>query len=116
MKNKCWNVRTGSPIAIHCLKHKAANEIFLISDGEGVSTTVLLQKVAKAFGKRSFLIPVPVSLMKFAAKLLGKGDVADRLFGSLQVDSSKARDLLGWEPVISMDEQLRKTSSGLFEI
>lgn len=94
---------------IHCLDHpKATNEVFLISDGEDVSTTELLQKVAKAFGKRPFLIPVPVSLMRFAAKLLGKGDVADRLFGSLQVDSSKARDLLGWKPVISMDDQLKK--------
>ena len=95
---------------IHCIDHpKAANEIFLISDGEDVSTTELLQKVAKAFGKRPFLIPVPVSLMKFTAKLLGKADVADRLFGSLQVDSSKARDLLGWKRVISIDEQLEKT-------
>ena len=95
---------------IHCLDHsKAANEVFLISDGEDVSTTVLLQTVAKAFGKKAFLIPVPVSFMKFAAKLLGKGDVADRLFGSLQVDSSKARDLLGWQPVITMDDALKKT-------
>jgi len=35
------------------------------------------------------------------------GDVADRLFGSLQVDSSKAWDLLGWTPVVSMDEGLK---------
>jgi nucleoside-diphosphate-sugar epimerase len=96
---------------IHCIDHpKAANEVFLISDGEDVSTTELLQKVAKAFDKKAILLPVPVSLMKFAAKLLGKADVADRLFGSLQVDSSKARDLLGWKPVISMDDQLKKTA------
>jgi nucleoside-diphosphate-sugar epimerase len=48
--------------------------------------------------------------MTLAAKMLGKGDVANRLFGSLQVDSSKARSLLGWEPVITMDEQLKKTA------
>jgi len=48
--------------------------------------------------------------MTLVAKLLGKGDVANRLFGSLQVDSSKARELLGWKPVISMDEQLKKTA------
>lgn len=96
---------------IRCLDHpKAANEVFLISDGEDVSTTELLKKVAKAFGKRPFLIPVPVSLMRFAAKLLSKGDVAERLFGSLQVDSSKALDLFGWQPVISMDEELDKTA------
>ena len=92
---------------IHCMDHpKAANEVFLISDGEDVSTSELLQKIARAFGKRSFLLPVPVSFMTFVAGLLGKRDVADRLFGSLQVDSSRARDLLGWEPVVSMDEAL----------
>lgn len=89
---------------------KAANHIFLISDGEDVSTTELLKKVAKAFGKKALLLPVPEGLMTFAAKLLGKEDVASRLFGSLQVDSSKARDLLGWRPVITMDEQLKKTA------
>ncbi|MCK4468514.1 MAG: GDP-mannose 4,6-dehydratase, partial [Desulfobacterales bacterium] len=100
---------------IHCIDHpKAANEVFLISDGEDVSTTELLQKMARAFGKRSFLLPVPVGLMTFVAGLLGKRDVADRLFGSLQVDSSKARDLLGWEPVVSMDEALRKTAEAYF--
>jgi nucleoside-diphosphate-sugar epimerase len=92
-----------------CTHHpKAANEVFLISDGEDVSTTELLQKVAKAMGKKAWLIPVPVGLMRFVAKLLGKEDVANRLFGSLQVDSSKARDLLGWKPVVTMDEQLKK--------
>jgi len=87
---------------------KAANEVFLISDNEDVSTTQLLSKVASAFGKKPWLMPVPVSWMTFAAKLLGKEDVAVRLFSSLQVDSSKARDLLGWKPVITMDEQLKK--------
>lgn len=94
---------------ILCMKHpKAANEVFLISDGEDVSTTELLQKVAKAMGKQARLIPVPVGLMTFVAKMMGKEGVANRLFGSLQVDSSKARELLGWKPVVSMDEQLKK--------
>ncbi|MEA1987921.1 MAG: SDR family oxidoreductase [Pseudomonadota bacterium] len=87
---------------------KAANQVFLISDGEDVSTSELLRKVANAYGVKSRLLPVPVGLMKLVAKLLGKGAVADRLFGNLQVDSSKARELLGWQPVISMDEQLAK--------
>jgi nucleoside-diphosphate-sugar epimerase len=88
---------------------KAANQVFLISDGEDVSNTQLLRKVADALSKESWLLPVPMGLMSFAAKLVGKGDVANRLFSSLQVDSSKARDLLGWQPVITMDEQLNKT-------
>lgn len=51
---------------------------------------------------------ISVSWMIFSAKLLGKGDVTNRLFGSLQADSSKAHELLGWESVITMVEQLKK--------
>ncbi|WP_291346906.1 NAD-dependent epimerase/dehydratase family protein [Desulfobacula sp.] len=102
---------------IHCMDHpKAANEVFLISDEEDVSTTELLQKMARAFGKRSLLLPVPVGLMTFVAGLLGKRNVADRLFGSLQVDSSKARDLLGWKPVVSMDRALTGVRFGLASV
>jgi nucleoside-diphosphate-sugar epimerase len=94
---------------LHCINHpKAANEIFLISDGEDVSTTELITKTALAFGKTPRLIPVPVGLMQFAAKLLGKGEVSRRLFGSLQIDNTKAREYLGWQPIISMDGQLQK--------
>ena len=96
---------------IHCINHpKAANEVFLVSDNEDVSTPELLQKVAKALNKKARLLPVPIFMMSFAAKLIGKGAVMNRLFGSLQIDSSKARNLLGWEPVISMDDQLKKTA------
>lgn len=92
-----------------CIEHpKAANEIFLISDGLAISTTELMHKVAKAFGNKAVLIPIPVSLMKFSASMIGKQAVADRLFGSLEVDSTKARNLLGWQPIITMDEQLKK--------
>lgn len=85
---------------------KAANEVFLISDVKDVSTSDLLRKVAGACGVQSRLLPVPVGLMRLVAKALGKGAVADRLFGNLQVDSSKAQDLLGWKPVVTMDEAL----------
>lgn len=43
---------------IHCIDHpKAANEVFLISDGEDVSTTELLRLVAKALGKKHACYP-----------------------------------------------------------
>lgn len=86
----------------------ATNQIFLISDTEDVSTSTLLQRIAKAYGTKFRLFPVPIMLIRLFAKLLGKSDVADRLFGNLQVDSSKARELLGWYPVVTMDEQLKK--------
>lgn len=87
---------------------RAANEVFLISDGQDVSTTELLRKVANAYNVAPRLLPIPVLWIQTTARLLGKRAVADRLLGSLVVDSSKARDLLGWKPVVSMDEQLEK--------
>lgn len=86
----------------------AANQTFVISDDESVSLSELLKKVAVAQGVSAKLIPVPVWLMKNTAKLLGKSALAIRLFGDLQIDSSKARTLLGWKPVTTMDQQLRK--------
>jgi nucleoside-diphosphate-sugar epimerase len=87
---------------------RAANEVFLISDGEDISTTDLLRKVAKAYEVAPCLLPVPASWISALLRLLGMRTMADRLLGSLIVDSSKAQDLLGWKPVVSMGEQLKK--------
>ena len=97
---------------IVCTLHpKSSNEIFLISDNDDLSTTQLLKKIAKAFNKKVLLFPVPISWMVFVAKLLGKEADAVRLFSSLIVDSSKARDLLDWHPITTMDEQLYKITT-----
>lgn len=99
-------------LIITCIDHpSAANQVFLAGDGEDVSTTELLRAVAKAMGKPSRLIPVPAGLLMFGATVLGKKAMAQRLLGSLQIDMSKARDLLGWRPVVTIDEQLRKMSN-----
>ena len=96
-------------LIITCIDHPAAaNQVFLAGDGEDLSTTELLRGVARAMGKPSRLIPVPASLLMLAATLLGKEAVAQRLLGSLQVDISKARHLLGWEPPITVEEGLRR--------
>jgi len=86
----------------------AANQVFLAGDGEDLSTTELLRGVAKAAGVSSRLIPVPATVLMFVASILGKKAVAQRLLGSLQVDISKARDLLGWTPPLSVEEGLRR--------
>jgi len=95
----CSN-RNNSPLA--------ANQIFLISDGEDVSITQFLRKVSKSIASKTILFPVPVFLLKIILNMFGKSKVSNRLFGSLQVDSSKAESLLGWRPIVTMDEQLNK--------
>ena len=97
-----------------CIEHPAAaNETFLVSDGEDCSTTDLIRRLARAMGRPARLIPVPAAVLMTGATLLGKRDVAKPLLGSLQVDISKARQLLGWAPPISMDEGLRRAAAFL---
>jgi nucleoside-diphosphate-sugar epimerase/lipopolysaccharide/colanic/teichoic acid biosynthesis glycosyltransferase len=85
---------------------QAANQIFMIADDQDVSTTTLLRKLAKAVGRPSRLLPVPIWLLRTGAVLLGKRSMSDSLLGNLQVDTTKARSLLGWYPVVTMDQQL----------
>jgi len=100
-------------LIITCLDHPAAaNQVFLAGDGEDLSTPELLRRLGLALGRPARLLPVPVSLLKAGAALLGRGDIAQRLCGSLQVDISKARNALGWNPPISVDEGLRRTAQG----
>jgi nucleoside-diphosphate-sugar epimerase len=96
-------------LIITCIDHPAAaNQLFLAGDGQDLSTTELLRGVSRAMGKPSRLLPVPESLLMLAATLLGKKSVSQRLLGSLQVDISKARDVLGWEPPITVEEGLHR--------
>ena len=67
-------------LILTCIDHPAAaNQIFLVSDGESFSTSQLLRSVAKAIPKPAQLIPTPSSLLMFTATLLGKKTVAQRL-------------------------------------
>lgn len=98
-------------LILTCVHHpKAANQTFLVSDGEDLSTTELLQRMGKAMNRPARLLPVPVSLLALAARLLGKMDVAQRLLGSLQVDISKTCELLDWKPPVSVEEGLRRAA------
>lgn len=96
-------------LLITCLTHPAAaGQIFLVSDGEDVSTTELLRRTARAMDKKVILLPVPASWLKFGAAFLGKRAVAQRLCGSLQVDIGKTRHMLGWNPRLTLDQGLKQ--------
>ncbi len=99
-----------------CIDHPAAaNQTFLVSDGEDLSTTELLQRLGAALGKPAYLLPVPVSWLRKVASLLGKEDIAMRLLGSLQIDMHKTCELLNWSPPLSVDEALRKTAKAYLQ-
>ena len=94
---------------VTCITHpQAANQTFLVSDGQDLSTTELVRGMAQAAGVPARLLPVPVWALQAGASLLGKGDAVRRLCGNLQVDTSKARSLLDWVPPLSVEEGLRR--------
>ena len=101
-------------LILKCIEHPAAaNQVFLAADGEDLSTTALLLACAKALGVKARLLPVPQKLIELSAALIGKRNVAQRLCGNLQIDISKTRSLLGWEPLFSVADGLKKTAVAL---
>jgi nucleoside-diphosphate-sugar epimerase len=96
---------------VTCMEHpSAANETFIVSDGEDLSTPDLIRRLARAMGRPSWQIPVPSAVLMAGAALVGRREMAQRLIGSLQVDISKARRILGWVPPVSVDEGLRRAA------
>lgn len=92
-----------------CIEHpKAANQTFLVSDDQDVSTTELLMMMTKAAGKEPRLIPVPVSWLTLAGKMTGKKAVVDRLCSNLQVDISHTKETLDWKPPVSLEEGIKR--------
>ena len=90
-----------------CATHPdAAGQLFLIADGEDVSTPELLNKVSAALGLPCRQFPFPPLVLRNMAMISGKDGIATRLLDSLQVDASKARRVLAWRPPLSIEQQL----------
>ncbi|WP_434526252.1 UDP-glucose 4-epimerase family protein [Photorhabdus asymbiotica] len=102
-------------LIVTCVDHpQAANQTFIVSDDQDISTTDLLKKMANALDKPSRLIPIPMNWIRFIAGLFGKKPVADRLCSSLHVDITHTKQVLGWTPPVTMDEELAKIASAEF--
>ena len=98
-------------LIVLCLRHPAApNHVFLAADGEDLSTPQLLRLTAAGLGQRARLIPFPASLLRAGAAVVGKSGLAERLCGSLQVDTSEARQVLSWVPPVQPRDALARAA------
>lgn len=88
----------------------ARNRVFLAGDGEDLSTTQLLRRLGYALGRPARLLPVPEPVLKAGLGAIGRGGIAQRLCGSLQVDISATREALGWKPPLTVEESLKRTA------
>lgn len=98
-------------LAVCTVHPKAGNQVFMVSDGEDISTSELIERMACAMGKRAWLLPCPARLIRWIALGVGRPGVADRLLGSLQVDIQPTMAQLNWTPSVSLDEELKRTVS-----
>jgi UDP-glucose 4-epimerase len=99
-------------LIVTCISHpKAANQTFLVSDDDDLSTTRMIKELSMALGKKGWLLPIPVILFEILGKLTGKSAIIDRLCGSLQVDISKTKALLDWQPPVCVKDAFTKTAS-----
>ncbi|WP_192022384.1 NAD-dependent epimerase/dehydratase family protein [Shewanella sp. WPAGA9] len=100
-------VQNLADLLITCAKHpNAAGHIFLASDGKAVSIKEFTNAIAKGVGTKLIQLPVPVSFMRLAGKLLGKSTMIEQLVGNLEVDSSNLFEVLDWTPPYTMDESM----------
>ena len=89
---------------------KAAGETFLVSDGEDVSTPELIRRIARSLGRSARLLPLPPSLVRVSAHLLKQSASVEPLLDSLEVDSGKIVNTLGWRPPYTMVKGLEETA------
>ena len=96
---------------IVCATHPAAaGNTYLVSDGEDVSTTMLVEKISHALGRSNRSFYIPPGLLRVATAALRKTSLMNRLFGTLRVNDQKLRDELNWIPPYSMEHGLRATT------
>ncbi|MFY2509923.1 UDP-glucose 4-epimerase family protein [Vibrio pectenicida] len=92
-----------------CVNPRAQSKVFMVSDDHDVSTTELLNCVAKHMGKRSVLIPIPSAFLQNLCIFIGKKDIGRRLCSSLHVDVSETKNILNWQPPYSFEQGIVNT-------
>lgn len=94
-----------------CLKAPdAPYRIYLLSDGQDISTPELIRTLSRELGRRAPMVPVPAALLGPLGRLLGKETMLRRLTDSLQVDSGRIQRELGWAPPFSLQDGLAVTA------
>ena len=103
-------------LIVTCMESPAAaNQTFLVSDGDDLATSELLQAMGEALGKPARLFPVPIWILTTLAGVIGKPVIAQRLLESLQVDITKTCTILDWSPPVSVNAALKKTADNFIE-
>ncbi|HIF9375651.1 TPA: UDP-glucose 4-epimerase family protein [Photobacterium damselae] len=103
-------------LIVTCIDHpKAANQVFLVSDDNDISTSEMVLQMAKALGKSKWQSPIPTACYRLVGKITGKEHVINRLLGSLQVDITHTKDTLGWKPPQTLEDGFKQTAEAFLQ-
>jgi nucleoside-diphosphate-sugar epimerase len=96
---------------IACATHPAAaGQTYLVSDGDDVSTAMLVDMIARSLGRNNRAFNFPHAILRAVATVLGHAEQVDRFFGSLRVNDEKLRRDLAWSPPYTLEQGLHATS------
>lgn len=96
---------------VHCATApRAAQQCFHVADNDALTITEVARALGRHLGRPARLLPVPESWLRFAGRLTGRTGQVDRLVCSLQLDTSRIRTVLGWQPPHSTDDGLAATA------
>lgn len=84
---------------------KRAAGIFIAMDKYAISTTVLVRMIARNLGKKVILVKMPGLFIKICGLIWPQ--LIDRLFGSYEMDNSRTRKILEFEPPLSTSEGIK---------
>ena len=88
-----------------------ASATYLLSDGDDLSTADLVRRLRLSLNRSSPDLPIPAGVLGTIAALVGKKTAANRLCGSLQIDSSRFRRTFDWTPPFTVDQGIAATAA-----
>lgn len=102
--------------AISAVTHRnSAGEIYLVRDGTDLSTRELITEMRAGISRRPSLLPIPAGFLDSALRLAGKGYIAKRLMGSLQINDTKIRKQIDWQPVVDTRKAIRAATAAIIK-
>lgn len=83
---------------------EAGATTYFVADEQAVSTTALIEAMARAMRVTPRLFPLPPGLLRVAAAWAGRSEAVERLLDTLEVDTSAFCARFSWTPPHSLDE------------
>jgi nucleoside-diphosphate-sugar epimerase len=103
-----WNL---SDLIVTLLAHpRAVDGVWLVSDGEDISTPDLVRHLGRALQRPVRLLPVPPALLQMCGVLAGRSAEMARLCGSLTVCTAATR-ALPWTAPVAIEEAIARTAA-----